>query len=63
MADVPSDHWAYRQIVTAVQSGMAQLSPDKNFYPDLPLHRGDLARSVTFLYTVSPALRNAPLTG
>ncbi|WP_054696097.1 S-layer homology domain-containing protein [Syntrophomonas palmitatica] len=63
IGDVNQNHWAYRQVVTAVDAGLVTLSPDKLFNPDREFRRGDMARSLGFMYTVSPALRNTALSG
>ncbi|MEN6487417.1 MAG: S-layer homology domain-containing protein, partial [Smithella sp.] len=63
IGDVKSDNWAYKQVVTAVETGMVQLSADKLFKPGQEFKRDDLARSLSEMFTLSPVLRAADLTG
>ncbi len=63
IGDVSPDYWAYRQVVTAVEAGLVELSADKLFKPDREFRRGDLARSLSVMFTLSPALRSIDLTG
>lgn len=63
IGDVSSNHWAYRPVVTAVEAGLVQLSADKLFNPDRELRRGDMARSLSAMFTLSPSLRNTGLSG
>ncbi|MCL6559522.1 MAG: cadherin-like beta sandwich domain-containing protein, partial [Firmicutes bacterium] len=63
IGDVGPEHWAYRQVVTAVEAGLVALSAEKLFGPDLAFSRSDLARSVSAMYTLSPSLRYTELVG
>lgn len=63
IGDVGPEHWAYRQVVTAVEAGLVELPADKLFKPDQEFRRGELARSLSVMFTLSPALRNTDLTG
>lgn len=63
IGDVGPDHWAYRQVVTAVEAGLVELSAEKLFQPDLAFRRGDLTRGLSAMFTLSPVLRPADLTG
>ncbi|MDF9409626.1 MAG: Cellulosome-anchoring protein precursor [Pelotomaculum sp. PtaB.Bin013] len=63
IADVPAGHWAYQQVATAVQAGLVELSADKSFKPDVIFQRGEMAKSLSALFTLSPVLRPNDLTG
>lgn len=63
IGDVGPDHWAYRQVVTAVEAGLVELSANKLFEPDQAFRRSDLARGLSVMFTLSPVLRPADLTG
>jgi len=63
IADVAAGHWAYRQVATAVESGLASLPGDRLFNPEAAFRRGDLARAISKAYTIGPSLRSADLTG
>ncbi|MCL6635740.1 MAG: S-layer homology domain-containing protein, partial [Peptococcaceae bacterium] len=63
IADVGPGHWAYRQVATAVEAGLVDLPADNLFKPELAFRRGDMARGLSALFTLSPALRAAELTG
>ena len=64
LADVGTDHWAARAIAVGIASKMIGVSASgKNFYPNAPFTRGDLARALGILLTKDPSLYQTPLTG
>lgn len=63
IGDISSNNWAYRPVVTAVKAGLVELSADQLFKPDREFRRGDMARSLSVMFTLSPALRNTGLSG
>lgn len=64
LSDMDAKHWAAGQVAEALASGMIGLSADKKeFYPNAPLLRSDLARALAVLLTKDPDLYKAPLTG
>jgi len=63
ISDIQSDHWAYRQVATAVQASLAELSYDKNFFPNEAFLRSDLAKGLGTICTTGPALRDSELLG
>lgn len=63
VADVSPENWVYRQVVTAVEAGLAELSVDKLFSPDVIFTRSDMAKFLSAMFTLSPDLRDAVLTG
>ncbi|HWP96361.1 MAG TPA: S-layer homology domain-containing protein [Syntrophomonadaceae bacterium] len=61
--DLPADHWAYRPVATAVQAGLVELSASNCFQPDGYYQRGEMAKSLARLFTLSPVLRSNVLPG
>ncbi|MCG9969883.1 S-layer homology domain-containing protein [Pelotomaculum terephthalicicum JT] len=63
IADVPAGHWAYRQVATAVQAGLVELPAGNSFNPEVNFQRGEMAKSLSALFTLSPVLRLNELNG
>jgi len=64
LQDISPKHWAARPIAIALAADMVGLSQDKrNFFPQAPFTRGDLARLVGILITRDPDLYKTDLTG
>jgi len=64
LQDVSQQNWAARPIAIALAADMVGLSQDKrNFFPQAPFTRGDLARLVGILITRDPGLYKTDLTG
>jgi hypothetical protein len=63
ISDVGPGHWAYPQVTNAVDAGLVKLNAEKLFYPDSDIRRGEMARGLSTMYTLSPRLRDAVLTG
>ncbi|MHB8158138.1 MAG: S-layer homology domain-containing protein, partial [Desulfocucumaceae bacterium] len=62
--DLDSGHWAARPVAVGLASKMVGLSKDKkNFLPDDPLTRGQMARILGILLTKDPDLSKVALTG
>ncbi|MZP29844.1 hypothetical protein GTO91_09005 [Heliobacterium undosum] len=59
-ADIPEGHWARKQALAAVRAGVIRPAAE-GFAPDKAFNRGDLARALAMLLTISPKLRSAPL--
>lgn len=63
IADVSPGNWAYKPVDTAVEAGIMGLSSDGLFVPDAAFTRGELAQSLSTLFTLGPALREVELIG
>jgi len=64
LQDISPGHWAARPIAIALAADMVGLSQDKrNFFPQAPFTRGDLARLIGILITRDPGLYKTDLTG
>lgn len=63
IGDVGPEHWAYRQVATAVRAGLAETAPGNLFNPDQGFSRRALARGLGMACTRGPSLRGAELTG
>jgi uncharacterized repeat protein (TIGR02543 family) len=63
ISDVSTDNWAYPYIETAIEAGLVEMADDSTFQPDLAMRRGEMARGVSAMLTLSPSLRSAELTG
>lgn len=63
IGDVDPDNWAYRQVATAIEAGIVELSADRLFNPDESFRRGDLATGLSAVLTLGPALRETDMIG
>ncbi|HQD76934.1 MAG TPA: leucine-rich repeat domain-containing protein [Bacillota bacterium] len=63
ISDVSEDNWAYPYIQTALEAGLVELESDSSFKPDLAMRRGEMARAISAMLTLSPSLRSVELTG
>ncbi|MEG6523085.1 Ig-like domain-containing protein [Desulfotomaculum sp. 1211_IL3151] len=64
LEDLGPNHWAARPVAVGLAAGMVGLSADKKqFLPDAPLTRGDLARVLGILLTKDPNLYRTDLKG
>jgi uncharacterized repeat protein (TIGR02543 family)/uncharacterized repeat protein (TIGR01451 family) len=61
--DVSADNWAYPYIETAVEAGLVEMADGDNFQPDQAIRRGEMARGISAMLTLSPELRKTELTG
>jgi hypothetical protein len=50
-------HWAASWILPVTQAGIMEIFPNHTFQPDAPVRRGDLARVVQQLLSLTSALR------
>jgi peptide/nickel transport system substrate-binding protein len=64
--DVPSDYWAYDQIVKLVELGILKGYPDGTFKPENPVTRAEfatmvvLAKKLTLVSPASPTFKDVP---
>jgi hypothetical protein len=61
LKDVDVNHWAGRQIIAALDMGLIELAGEKTFAPVKPCTRGEMARGLALMMTLSPDLRKTPL--
>lgn len=64
LKDMPQNHWAAKDMATALKAGMIGLSADKtSVYPEAVMTRGNLARALGTLLTKDPGLYTKTLAG